>query len=179
MSIRADASTPTLVDRAFQLTYLCAYRVMRAYWRIRKPTTNGALVAVWSRGQVLLVRNSYVSYYSAPGGNLRPEENGRDAALRELSEEVGVSARPEQLKLALDLTHSWEGKFDHVQIFNLIVDERPSVHVDHREVVEAAWFDPAQVAELDVFPPLKRVIEEQARELEGAQPRKLQNRRAG
>lgn len=158
MTKAAQKARASLVDRAFQLGYQVAYQLMRTWWRVRKPTTNGALVAIWSRGQVLLVRNSYVPYYSAPGGYVRPAESGRDAALRELLEEIGVTVRPEDLELALDVTHDWEGKRDHVQIFNLRVAERPAVHIDHREVIEAAWFDPKQVLQLNVFPPLRRVI---------------------
>ncbi|MEY4514371.1 MAG: hypothetical protein RLZZ450_6493 [Pseudomonadota bacterium] len=132
---------------------------MRTYWRVRRPTTKGALVAIWSQGEVLLVRNSYVPYYSAPGGYVRPTESAREAALRELLEEVGVEVRPEELELALDVTHEWEGKLDHVQIFNLQVSERPSVQIDHREVIEATWFSPSPVLALPkVFPPLRRVI---------------------
>jgi len=159
MSTGESTSQATLVDRTFQLGYQVAYRLLRTYWRVRRPTTNGALVAIWSRGEVLLVRNSYVPYYSAPGGYVRPAESGRDAALRELAEEVGVTVRADQLELALDVTHEWEGKLDHVQIFNLNVDERPAVHIDHREVIEARWFRPTQVLQLEhVFPPLRRVI---------------------
>jgi 8-oxo-dGTP diphosphatase len=166
MSSDENASKATLVDRGFQIGYQLAYRLLRAYWRVRRPTTNGALVAIWSRGEVLLVRNSYVPYYSAPGGYIRPAESGRDAALRELNEEVGVKVRPDQLELALDTTHEWEGKLDHVQIFNLNVAERPVVHIDHREVVEATWFAPKRVLELKhVFPPLRRVIESSLRPL--------------
>ena len=151
-------ATPSLLDRVVQLCYFVAYRAMRIYWRVRHPSTKGALVAIWSGGQVLLVRNSYIPYYSAPGGYVRPQENAREAALRELLEEVGMSARLEDLELALDVTHEWEGKRDHVQIFNLRVNERPVLHIDHREVVEATWFTPRDVLGLDVFPPLKRAI---------------------
>jgi ADP-ribose pyrophosphatase YjhB (NUDIX family) len=157
-SARLYSATPSLRDRVVQLFYFVAYRAMRVYWRVRHPSTKGALVAIWSRGQVLLVRNSYLRYYSAPGGYVRPQENAREAALRELLEEVGMSARAEDLELALDVTHEWEGKRDHVQIFNLKVDERPVLRIDHREVVEAAWFAPGDVLGLDVFPPLKRAI---------------------
>ena len=151
-------ATPRLVDRLFQLIYFVAYRAMRIYWRVRHPSTKGALVVIWSGGQVLLVKNSYIPYYSAPGGYVRPQENAREAALRELLEEVGMSARAEDLELALDVTHEWEGKSDHVQIFNLKVEERPVVRIDHREVVEATWFAPRDVLSLNVFPPLKRAI---------------------
>jgi 8-oxo-dGTP diphosphatase len=159
MPIAVPQSSATLVDRVYQLGYQVAYKLMRSYWRLRRPTTKGALVAIWSGGEVLLVRNSYVPYYSAPGGYVRPSEDAREAALRELCEEVGVRVRPEELELALDVTHEWEGKLDHVQIFNLQVAERPAVQIDNREVVEATWFSPQQVLSLQhVFPPLRRVI---------------------
>jgi ADP-ribose pyrophosphatase YjhB (NUDIX family) len=116
------------------------------------------LVAVWQGGEILLVKNSYVPYYTAPGGYVRSSETGRDAALRELREEVGVSVQPERLTPALDETHDWEGKRDHVEIFNVDLDERPSVAVDHREVVSASWVRPEAAIDLEIFPPLKKVI---------------------
>jgi 8-oxo-dGTP pyrophosphatase MutT (NUDIX family) len=155
-----SATRPTSVDRAFQVAYVIAYRLMRVYWRVRGPTTNGALIALWHGGEVLLVRNSYVPYYSAPGGYLRRNEDPVAGAVRELREEVGIHARPEQLVLALDLTHPWEGKHDHVRIYNLELSERPELHIDHREVVEASWHKPENALALNVFPPLKRVIQD-------------------
>jgi ADP-ribose pyrophosphatase YjhB (NUDIX family) len=150
---------PTFVDRGFQLAYVCAYRLMRAYWRLSHPTTHGSLVAIWNRGEVLLVRNSYVPYYGLPGGYVRRGESARDAAMRELFEEVGVSAKPEDLRLLLEETHEWEGKHDHVQIFGLDLPTRPTVAVDNREVVEASWWSPARALSLDLFPPLRHVLE--------------------
>lgn len=150
----------TLLDRGFQLAYVCAYRLMRTYWRLRKPTTHGALVAIWSGGSVLLVRNSYVPYYSAPGGYIHRGETAVEAARRELEEEIGVHVKTEQLALALEVTHAWEGKLDHVQIFEIELEQRPVIAIDHREVIEAAWFRVDEVKEMNVFPPLKRVIVE-------------------
>ncbi len=152
------AGRPTSLDLAIQAGYLFAYQLMRAYWRLRRPVTRGALVAIFCQGQVLLVRNSYVSYYSAPGGYLRRHETAREAAVRELREEIDLTIAPSELKLALEVTHDWEGKQDHVAIFTLDLEERPKVRVDHREVVEAFWFSPRQAADNDVFPPLKQVI---------------------
>ncbi|MEY4575970.1 MAG: hypothetical protein RL701_673 [Pseudomonadota bacterium] len=150
---------PTPVDRAFQLGYIVAYQLMRTYWRVRHPVTHGAVVAIWNQGEVLLVRNSYVSFYSSPGGYLNRDEDGRHAAVRELAEEVGVHVTPDQLTLALDVTHPWEHKQDHVQIYELTLPERPRVNVDHREVVDAAWFTPERALKLQLFPPLRTVIE--------------------
>lgn len=162
-SAASTASSPhaaTLIDRAFQLGYKVAYRLMRTAWRLTNPLTHGALVLIWSRGEVLLVRNSYVPYYSAPGGFVKAGEDARDAALRELLEEVGLQVEPDALKLSLELTHPWEYKRDHVKIFELTLDERPVVHVDHREVIEAVWVSPNEALQMNVFPPLKRVIRE-------------------
>jgi len=132
---------------------------MRTYWWVRRPTTHGALVTIWHRGEVLLVRNSYVNYYSLPGGYLRRGETSKSAALRELKEEVGISAEPDDLELALDETHEWEGKHDHVEIYSLEVATKPNLAVDHREVLDADWFTPERALELNLFPPLRRVIE--------------------
>ena len=150
---------PSLVDGAFQVAYRSAYRLMKAYWGLRHPTTHGALVLLWNAGEVLLVRNSYVRYYSAPGGYVRRGESGRAAARRELQEEVGLTASEEELSLLVDETHDWEGKKDHVQIYSLDLPTRPRVEVDHREVIEASWLPPERALELDLFPPLRRAIE--------------------
>ncbi len=142
----------------FRVAYRCAYRLMRVYWATVHPSTHGALVAVWWQGQILLVRNSYVPYYSLPGGYVRPWESGTQAAVRELLEETGLEARPEQLRRAVDLTHQWEGKSDHVEIFELDVDQPFRVKVDNREVVSAEFFAPSAALKLDLFPPIRDAI---------------------
>ena len=149
----------TTVDRGFQLAYACAYRMMRTYWWLRHPTTHGALVALWHQGEVLLIRNSYVPYHCLPGGYVRRGETGAQAALRELAEEVGVSAAAGDLTLAREERHEWEGKDDHVVIFALDLPTRPHVEVDHREVVSASWWTRERALTLDLFPPVRHMLE--------------------
>jgi 8-oxo-dGTP pyrophosphatase MutT (NUDIX family) len=148
-----------VIDLLYRVAYRCAYRTMRVYWGALHPNTHGALVAVWHDGEVLLVKNSYVPYYSLPGGYVRRTETGREAALRELLEETGMRVAPSDLKPALDEVHDWEGKREHIEIFEVDAAQRPTVNVDHREVVSAQFHPPRQALELDLFPPLRKVIE--------------------
>jgi ADP-ribose pyrophosphatase YjhB (NUDIX family) len=134
--------------------------MMRTYWKLRHPTKHGSLVAVWAGGEVLLVRNSYVPYYCLPGGYVRGSETARQAAMRELAEEVGLTVRDDELELVLEETNDWEGKRDHVHIFELNVMARPQVKVDHREVVDGSWWTPDRALSLDLFPPVRRAIEQ-------------------
>ncbi len=149
----------SLVDFGYRMAYKTAYQVMRLYWRVARPTTRGALVALWQDGEILLVRNSYLSYYAVPGGYIRKEETPVEAAVRELAEEVGITVDPNELTLGLHETHGWEGKTDEVSIFDLNLVERPRFHVDNREVIDAEFFRPEYALELNLFPPLRRHIE--------------------
>ncbi|HMJ57168.1 MAG TPA: NUDIX hydrolase [Polyangiaceae bacterium] len=148
-----------MIDLFFRLAYRSAYRLMRVYWAVRHPQAHGALVAIWHDGKILLVQNSYVPYRSLPGGYVHSHETGRDAALRELREETGIQATSSDLKPVVDEHHEWEGKREHIEIFELDVTERPHIEVDNREVVQAGFFSPQEALGLVLFPPLRRVIE--------------------
>jgi 8-oxo-dGTP diphosphatase len=163
MNAKRHRSGPTLLDRGYQVAYVCAYRAMRLYWEIAHPTTAGALAMLWNQGELLLIRNSYVPYFSLPGGYIRRGEAPERAVVRELAEEVGVTANQSDLTLVFDGTHPWEGKNDHVRIFSLDVAVRPDVQVDHREVIEASWWSPERALALTLFPPLRTVLQERTK----------------
>lgn len=148
------------IDACFRLAYRLAYQLMRVYWRLLRPKTHGALVAIWNDGQLLVVKNSYVNYYCIPGGYLKSGETATMAAVRELSEECRIRVRPEELRLGRSETHQFEGKTDTVEIFDLEVELRPPFHVDGREVVSAEFRTPDEALKLDLFPPLRRHIEQ-------------------
>jgi 8-oxo-dGTP pyrophosphatase MutT (NUDIX family) len=149
-----------MIDVCYRLAYRSAYKAMRVYWKLRKPLSHGALVAIWNDGRILLVRNSYVDYYSLPGGYVRKHERSVDAAARELREELSISVDPRELTLNTDVTHDWEGRRDHVVIFDLDLDAPPQVEVDNREVVAAEFVTKEEALQKNLFPPLRKHIEQ-------------------
>ena len=149
----------TMLDACFRLAYRGAFQGARVYWRVFRPQNHGALVAIWHGDSVLLVKNSYVDYFSLPGGNVRADESALDAALRELKEEINLTVDGSQLRLVLEHNHEWQGRPDHVVIFELNVQERPEVSVDNREVISAQWVTPQEALSRQLFPPLRSVIE--------------------
>lgn len=155
----SSSADPSLVDRSYQLAYKTAYKMMRMYWAVRRPQTHGALVTLWNAGEVLLVQNSYVPYRCIPGGYVAAGETGRQAAVRELMEEVKVRVEADKLVPVFDEVNDWEGKRDHVEIFSLELATRPEIVVDKREVIDAGWFSRERALEMELFPPLRRVIE--------------------
>ncbi len=148
-----------MLDAGFRFAYRTAYKLMRLYWKAFRPYNRGALVAIWHEERVLLIKNSYVDYYCLPGGGVRPEETPRQAAAREVGEEVSLEVQPSELALALDVEHDWEGRRDHVAIFDLSVDEAPNVQVDNREVVSAEFVTLQEALSRPLFPPLRRHLE--------------------
>jgi 8-oxo-dGTP pyrophosphatase MutT (NUDIX family) len=136
---------------------------MRVYWGVRRPATHGALVTLWNQGELLLIQNSYVKYRSLPGGYVGRFETGAEAAVRELREEIGITAKTEQLHKVYDEVKDWEGKRDHVEVFEMTLDTRPVIRIDHREVVSAGWYAPRAALELNLFPPIRLILEARAK----------------
>jgi 8-oxo-dGTP pyrophosphatase MutT (NUDIX family) len=117
-----------------------------------------------SRGRVLFTKRpmhfrAFPGNWVMPGGKVDPGETLRQAACRELHEEVGIDAREEQLELVC----LWESCFpirksdgplkSHVLalFFRLRLDlpfERIEVKVDSEEVDDFKWMVPSQVAEV-------------------------------
>lgn len=152
-------SHPTLVDKGFQVAFIVAHRMLRSYWRFRRPRTQGTLVAVWSAGEVLVVKNSYRKEYTLPGGYARSGETAAQAGARELAEECAVYVDPARLRDAYHAEHGFEFRRDDVAIFEVDVDSRPDFRIDHREVIWAGFKAPNEVLGLRLVPHLREYLE--------------------
>jgi 8-oxo-dGTP diphosphatase len=141
-----------MLDRLWQLAYWAAYRLLLLWWLVRRPAHRGALVALWHDGEILLLRSSYRGGWSLPGGGIGRGESVRDAASRELREEIGLAVPPTSLHEAQALELVWEHRRDHTTIFELALAERPTLRLDNREIVAAAFLAPDAVELGEVAP---------------------------
>ncbi len=147
------------VDPAIRAGYRVAHALLRSYWFVRRPRTSGALAAIWHQGGVLLIKSTYRRQYSLPGGYVRPGEDPRRAASREVREELNVHIAPEDLELAYHGTKRFEFREDTLDIYECALEAPPRIEVDQREVWWAGFVPPAQVARMDIVPHLADYLE--------------------
>ncbi len=141
----------TTMDPFWRLAYRVGFRAARLWWRLRRPDHDGAVVAVWCGGRILAVRQSYRANPSWPGGGLRRGEAPRDAARRELREELGLDVGPDDLVFAREMVVDWDFRRDHVRVFELRLRAEPVLRIDNREIVAARFVQPqAPLAEHDL-----------------------------
>jgi 8-oxo-dGTP diphosphatase len=146
------------VDRLWQLALLIAYRLLLVWWLARRPPHRGALVAVWHGGEILLLRSSYRPGWSLPGGGIARGETPREAAARELREEVGLVVAAASLHEAQAVELICEHRPNHTTIFELAVAQRPTLRLDNREIVAAAFHPPGAVDLVEVGPHIGRYL---------------------
>ncbi len=145
-----------IMDRFWRLAYRLGFRAARLWWRLRRPDHDGAVVAVWWSGRVLAVQQSYRSNLSWPGGGIRRGEEPREAARRELREELGLDVRPDDLALAREMAVEWDYRREHVRVFELRLRAEPVLRIDNREIVAARFVDPQALLAEPVLPPFIR-----------------------
>jgi 8-oxo-dGTP pyrophosphatase MutT (NUDIX family) len=104
------------------------------------------------------VKNSYRRQLTLPGGYVKPREDRRMTAARELREEVGINVQPKRLVHAYHGTHLFEHRQDTLDIFELELDAEPNVRVDDREVVSAELYTPDEALRMDVVPHLEEYL---------------------
>jgi 8-oxo-dGTP diphosphatase len=144
MRDRSETPLAAAVDAAVRLSYRLAFRLLRAWWFLRRPRHAGAIVAVWAEGRVLLVRQSYRETLTFPGGGVGRGETPRAAARRELGEEVGLVADEAALAFVGDWAGWWDYRRERVAIFELRLSAMPALRLDNREIVDAALLTPEE-----------------------------------
>jgi 8-oxo-dGTP diphosphatase len=147
------------MDLLFRAAYRLAYRLLRVWWFVRRPSGRGAAVAVWHDGQLLVVRTSYRPELDLPGGGIAPGETPLAAAARELREETGLRVAPELLTDAGTYRFSQDRRRIAAHVFAWLPGEPARPSVDNREIVWAGYLFPAELSRAPVTALLRCYLE--------------------
>lgn len=122
MTYPADSDTSSsLIDRVLRLLLTAAHKLLTINWIIRRPRTLGAhALALTPERKLILVRHRYARGWRVPGGGRHANENPEEAVLRELREEIGMTAHG-RVRLACELEHQVNFKRDLASL--LIVED--------------------------------------------------------
>ncbi len=149
-----------MIDALFRTSLRVAYRLLRIWWFVRRPDVHGAYIVVWHAGRLLLVRNSYRGGETVPCGGIGRRESARDAAVRELGEEVGLWVAPEELAAKGELEVNFDHKRDHAHFFELHLEAEPDLAVDNREVVWAGFVPATELGRRSLVPHVRRYLDD-------------------
>ncbi|MEW6339347.1 MAG: NUDIX hydrolase [Pseudomonadota bacterium] len=139
-----------LIDFVWRMALRLGFRLARAWWHLRRPRHEGALVAIYVGQALLLVKSSYRAEWNFPGGSVRPGEAPDAAARREMEEEIGLSSYP--LLPAGNACGIWEGRRDRVHFFELHLDCMPELRLDNREIIGAHLASPEELRGIALTP---------------------------
>jgi 8-oxo-dGTP pyrophosphatase MutT (NUDIX family) len=126
-----------------RLGYRSAYRALRVYWFLLRPSSSGVKCLLTHGEYVLLVRHTYgASSWELPGGAIRRGEEPVVTARREMNEELGLSIDDWTLQgeTVVELDHH----HDRVQFFAAEV-LAPQIKINEAELAEARWFSRQQL----------------------------------
>lgn len=119
--------------------------------KLERRASSAAVALYTADDQVLVVKASYKQYWSLPGGIVDRSETPKQAAAREVSEEVGVQLEQESLNFCLvvdrvsDLAQTYQFVFDA----QVDVSVLASVKIDNREVEAADVVSRQQILNSD------------------------------
>ncbi len=134
------------LDLAWRTAYRIGFPLATLWWRLRRQSHEGALVAVHVGEALLLLRSSYRRTWNFPGGGVRSGEMPEAAARRELVEEIGLTV--DALQPEGRVRGVFDGRRDVVHLFTLRLDRLPPLRLDNREIVSARLVEPEALREL-------------------------------
>ena len=128
-----------MADKALRLLLRAAHGILKAVWYFRRPRTFGVhALALTPPGNVILVKLRYAPGWRLPRGGRGDEEKPREAVLRELREEIGMTSHG-TVNVACELEEEADHKRDLVSLFIVRnVEYRPGWSWEVEDVMEAA-----------------------------------------
>lgn len=147
-----------LPDILARLFLKAAYFASIIFCFIFRPATKSAIIAIWLKNKVLIIKNSYYHKYVIPGGYINMGENPVEAAVREIQEEIGIIADPNQLKKICVIKETFNYKRETINCFELILNDPPHIRLDHREVVWAGFIPLHKAFKLKLSAPVRTFL---------------------
>lgn len=146
-----------LANGALRVGATAAHGALKALWFVLRPKTFGAhAIALTPDGKVVLVKLRYAPGWRMPGGGQSADEDPLHAALRELTEEIGMISHSEA-RLARDFDEAVDFKRDTSSIV-IVRDVRYRPPRWSWEVEQICEADPKTLPE-DMSPISARWIE--------------------
>jgi 8-oxo-dGTP pyrophosphatase MutT (NUDIX family) len=101
----------SFADTLLRAILTSGYQLLKTGWFLRRPRTFGAhALALTPERRLILVKLRYASGWRLPGGGRNVGEDPRDAVLRELREEIGMTSHG-----AIRVSHEVEQPVDFKQ----------------------------------------------------------------
>jgi 8-oxo-dGTP diphosphatase len=117
-----------------------------------------AAVIVDARDRVLLVRKRGTAAFMQPGGKIMPGETSLQALIREIAEELGVSASSSTIRpLGRHVAEAANepGYLVEADVFSVSLEGEPRATA---EIDEIAWVDPARPGDIDLAPLTRETV---------------------
>lgn len=115
-------------------------KLFHLYFLIRRPMTLGVRVLVENeKGEVLLVKHTYVEGWYLPGGGVETHDTMAETAIKELREEVGFEVMGEPHLLGMYKNNS-ASKRDHVALYKVDQWREAEAFKPNREIAEIGFF---------------------------------------
>ena len=130
-----------LPNRLKRLFLIVAYRCANLILWVTRIPVRGTMVAIWHDGEILLIENAYRKGWTFPGGLVSGKETRRQAAVREVFEEVGIRIAPEALQFVAEVVGDL-GPNDSAHVFEIDIASPVDINIDGVEIVRAEFVSP-------------------------------------
>jgi 8-oxo-dGTP diphosphatase len=110
-----------------------------------------SLIVVTFAGRVLMVFDRWRTQWELPGGMLARGETARQAAVRELAEETGVSATDLDFAAVVQFELQRPARREYAAVFRTALQVEPRLVVND-EVSDFRWWDPCAPVGGDMSP---------------------------
>ena len=140
--MQSEIPRPAAIDpeKPRSLAQRTLTRLLHLYFRFARGMTFGVRAVVLNeRGEVFLIRHTYVPGWHFPGGGVEVGETAELSLERELSEEAGIAATERPVLHGLFFNRRISRR-DHVAVYVISQFRIESVKQPDREIAEAGFF---------------------------------------